>query len=327
MKLRAFLTSARLLAVAGVVAASPALARAARAQEPTPTPVADLGLDTDAVFGLIGPSPLIRWRPLAAAASFRLTGSLYAGRVNRADPFCTPPARADTRTIAVDQTLDGTATELPVGLPAISDGDAWFVSNVQVGLRAFDDQGREIGAQLGGGVAEARCARPPTTATPAATPPAAAPGSMTVTALVPAPPGTDVRLEVLDVPTVKPVRCASATSTADAAAASSGGRSRVTFVVARATCIDPYSGALRICWNATACSGFEYQDGQRVDLGLLSTASTSSLPSVGDGTLASGDLSRPSAVDWSLYGLLALSGLTLAAVGAFVAARRRRPSH
>jgi len=242
--------------------------------------------------------------------------------VNRADPFCSPPTESDTRSVTIDQTLDGTATELPVDFPVLPENDAWFVFTTDVGLRAFDGDGRQIGGQLRGGVAEATCARQAATATaatPAATPPATTPRSMTVTALVPAPPGTDVRLEALDPATIQSVLCASATSTAETGDATGGTTSRVTFVVDKAACVAPYSGNLRICWSATACSAFEYEDGISKDLGLLSTAVTSSLPSVGDGALASGGRPGP----WRALvasGLLALFGLT---VGAFGLLRRR----
>jgi hypothetical protein len=58
-----------------------------RAQESTPTPIVDLGLQSDAVFSLIGPEPKITWRAFDGVDHFQLTATLQAGRVSRADPF------------------------------------------------------------------------------------------------------------------------------------------------------------------------------------------------------------------------------------------------
>jgi len=97
---------------------------------------------------------------------FELTGTLSAVRINKADPFCSPPIETQNTTVAISETLPGTATEFSVPFPPLPQGDGWFVSLSEVRLRAFDSTGTELGTQGGGGTTEAICSRPATTSTP-----------------------------------------------------------------------------------------------------------------------------------------------------------------
>lgn len=168
VQMKIILLAIRLSMLCGIAgAALLASNQMAEAQDATPTSISDLGLDREAVFGLIRPKPRISWRATAGVDHFRLTATLQAARVNAADPFCSPPAQAGTTTITVDETLPGTATGFSVAFPPLTESDSWFVFNGEVGLDAVDSAGRQIGAQGGGRIAETLCGRPQPTATSA----------------------------------------------------------------------------------------------------------------------------------------------------------------
>jgi len=167
MKLLALVLGTVAIAVTLTLAMSRSDATRVHAQTPTPTPITDLGANWDSASGLIGPTPVIRWRTVQGIDHFQLTATLQAVRVNRADPFCTAPIESGKTTISIDQTLPGAATDLAVAFPPLTESDMWFVYSSDVVLRAFAPGGSQIGAQGGGGVAEALCPRPaPTQTTP-----------------------------------------------------------------------------------------------------------------------------------------------------------------
>ncbi len=163
----------------------------------------------------------------------------------------------------------------------------------------------------------------PTATAAAPTPPAAAAGSMVVTALAPVPAGTTVRLEVLNVPSLRAVQCNQAATVADP---SSSAASRVTFVVDQASCVAPNSGSLRICWSATECQVFPFEPGKTVDLGLLTTFVVQHPPSVGGGfdAPAAGPDALGRWLRWGAGTLFVLGVAGLLASGVLL--RRRRPS-
>src|SRR5262245_27930011 len=132
----------------------------ANAQEATPTPINALGLDDSAVAGTVGASPRISWKATAGVDHYRLTAKLRALRVNTEDPFCAPPAQADSTTVSVDETLSAATTEFEVSFPPVTGNDAWFVYSTQIQLRAFDGSGTQVGGQGGGFIGETLCARP-----------------------------------------------------------------------------------------------------------------------------------------------------------------------
>lgn len=155
-----------------VAAAGVGWDRTATAQTPTGTPtvIADLGLVFDQVVGTVGDDPRITWTTTPQVDHFELTGTLNAVRVNKADPFCSPPIEAQGTTLTVNETLAGTAMGFRVPFPPLPPEDAWFVSVAEIRLRAFDANGVELGADGGGAVAEAICAGQASTSTPASEP-------------------------------------------------------------------------------------------------------------------------------------------------------------
>lgn len=126
----------------------------ASAQGPTPVPDLDVQMDGNRVS----------WTPLGGAAEYRLTGTLLAIRVNASDP-CLPSLAEDRRTITIDERLGADATEFEAPLPPLPPEDRWLVASVNITLRAFDAQGREIAAQAATSVEESACP-PAATATP-----------------------------------------------------------------------------------------------------------------------------------------------------------------
>lgn len=132
------------------------------------TPTSDLGLDTTGLTGPQRDTLVIRWRPLATAAEFRLVASFTIARVNASDPSCGKPLLADTRTIAVDERVPGTATSIAAALPA---QDAWLVGAFTLDLTALGSDGVGVGGQARQGVFEgAGACTEPTTSPPSMLP-------------------------------------------------------------------------------------------------------------------------------------------------------------
>lgn len=164
MKVLAVLLVGAVMAIAtNAISGRPTLA-----QEATPTQITDLGLDGESVLGLIGPTATISWQMTGGVDRFQLTATLLAIRVNRSDPFCTPPAQPDTTEIAIEQSFANATTEFAVTFPALPDSDAWFVYQRSLFLRAFAADGSQIGAEGGGFVSETLCPRTVPTNSPTA---------------------------------------------------------------------------------------------------------------------------------------------------------------
>lgn len=115
--------------------------------------------------------------------------------------------------------------------------------------------------------------------------PPAGPGSMLVVALIPAPSGTSVTVEALDVPTIRPVKCTTGLSS-PVPGAVDGTSSQISVLINRSSCVEDHSGNLRVCWAANECSAFDYEDGKTVDRGLLSTNVVQYAPDGGSGATA-----------------------------------------
>jgi hypothetical protein len=115
----------------------------------------------------------------------------------------------------------------------------------------------------------------PETASPApVTSPSAAAGpsptaaideQMTVSGVVPVPPGTPVRIEALDLDPIGFVECSGSISTSDAAL--DPAQSRFTLSVSR-SCFADKAANLRVCWRPTECSEVSFVPGA-FDLGEL----------------------------------------------------------
>lgn len=142
----------------------------ADAQDPSSTPAAELGLLTDEVIGQIGEEPKVKWQAVEGVDHFELAGTLTAVRVNKRDPFCTRPLQSESTTISINESLPETTIEFTVAFPQLPEMDGWFVSLAEVRLQALSADGEELGAQGGGGTAEAICSRPTATNTPSPRP-------------------------------------------------------------------------------------------------------------------------------------------------------------
>jgi hypothetical protein len=101
---------------------------------------------------------------------------------------------------------------------------------------------------------------------------------MTVYGIAPVDPGTSIVVEALDPATITSVECGRALTDE---AAPEGSRFEV---LVNGPCVAATSGNLRICWATDACTGFEFEPGVTVDLGVLrSTRFVPIPPDAGDG--------------------------------------------
>jgi hypothetical protein len=136
--------------------------------------------------------------------------------------------------------------------------------------------------------------------------------TMIVSGTVPAAPRTPIVIEALDVATIRGIKCAGG-QTVEANAAGPG-YSRFSLTIERA-CVQRASGNLRVCWGEGQCQGFEFQPGQRLELGVIVLRTpVASPPDVGFG---------PNAQDGSGTGddsvrTLAAAGFALVGVGALL---------
>lgn len=184
---------------------------------------------------------------------------------------------------------------------------------------------------IAGGTSITLAQSPPETAAP--TP---GPDQMVFLGTVPAPPGTTVRLEVLDVPNIQGVTCAAGTTFG----APNGSDSISGFaLILEGRCIEGLSQNFRVCWGDDLCdvvvpSFFPpFQPGRTVEFGLLdpSIEISSVLPPVGGPGLGTGlpsagsDSGQQGPYGWLLWaGVVALgAGLAVGAGSIGVALRRR----
>ena len=98
--------------------------------------------------------PIITWNSVPGTDQYRLTGTTYVLRVNARNAFCTPPVSEDEQTLTLDETLGGSATRFELPLAELPAEDAWFFSDTNVTLEAFDSEGVLLAAGNVGGIAE-----------------------------------------------------------------------------------------------------------------------------------------------------------------------------
>ena len=93
------------------------------------------------VAPLLNDEPIVTWTSVVGAEEYRLTGTIYALRVNANDAFCTPPLMGDNQTLTLDEAIDGSVTLFELPLPEMPEEDAWFFAETRVTLEAFDSEG------------------------------------------------------------------------------------------------------------------------------------------------------------------------------------------
>lgn len=127
----------------------------------TPTPSPTTVPPKPAMLEVTYADATFSWPEVHGAANYSLSGSVRVGRINTADPFCTPPIEPDGRQILIDVTLPSTALSYAVPLPTLPPDDAWFTATMQIVIRATDDGGTVLAVGGRGLVAETQCANPP----------------------------------------------------------------------------------------------------------------------------------------------------------------------
>lgn len=85
--------------------------------------------------------PIVSWNSVPGTDEYRLTGTIYALRVNANDPFCVPPLAGDSRTLTLDETIEASATRFELPLPELPAEDTWFFYDTRVTVEAFDSEG------------------------------------------------------------------------------------------------------------------------------------------------------------------------------------------
>ena len=144
---------------------------------------------------------------------------------------------------------------------------------------------------------------------------------------VPAPAGTTVTLEFLDVIPIEPIVCATATTTPSGPPQSE--QSRFVLIVERECAVRGQHP--RVCWSEDACALLPpgdprvptsaFEGGLTVDLGLLEVRREIIIPELGNGITPDGRSSYP----WLFWaGIAALGGGLALGAGAFGLRRVRR---
>lgn len=156
-----------------------------------------------------------------------------------------------------------------------------------------------------------------------------------VTGVVPAPAGTAVRLEVLDVINVIGVVCATGITTPDPSSSSS---SRFSLTVDFSSCTQGLSQVFRVCWGENLCDVIDVHEGAARDVGTLDPSKErGSDPTHGDGpaearelaggapesALPDAGVTQQTQTDWLLWIAIALAALGLAVGGVSLVVRRR----
>ncbi len=113
---------------------------------------------TPANIALVAPisndEPIITWNSVSGTDEYRLTGTIYALRVNAKDALCAPPLAEDSQTLTLDETIEASVTRFELPLPELPVEDAWFFSDTRVKLEAFDSKGVLLAAANVGGISE-----------------------------------------------------------------------------------------------------------------------------------------------------------------------------
>ncbi len=140
--------------------------------------------------------------------------------------------------------------------------------------------------------------------------------TMVVSGAVPVAPGSSIVVEALDAATIRGVECARGqTGTGPADSPSS-----LFLLTVERACVQRASGNLRVCWGEGQCQGFEFQPGQRLELGIIVLRTPiASAPDVGFGP----DARRGSGGVYDSVRTLAAAGFALVGVGALLFAGSR----
>jgi hypothetical protein len=102
------------------------------------------------------------WQTPPNAATYLLTGAVYAIRANAVSPFCVAPLSQEAQSITLNETLNGSSTSFRIVLPSLPPVDMWFVPGAQADLRAVDANGVTIASEHVGFIYETFCSIPDT---------------------------------------------------------------------------------------------------------------------------------------------------------------------
>lgn len=133
-----------------VVVALGALIAGSRGALAETPPVAEM--EVRVALGLQLGLPYIAWEPVEGAAHYVLAGEIHMLRVNREDPFCTPPVEEHDRTLTFDdeELISAKVGHADLPGPELPPEDAWFFYDVQVQIEARDEDGViAAGSQFG----------------------------------------------------------------------------------------------------------------------------------------------------------------------------------
>jgi hypothetical protein len=113
---------------------------------------------TPANIALVAPlsndEPIVAWSSVSGTDEYRLTGTIFALRVNANDAFCTPPLADDRQTLTLDETIEASATRFELPLPELPAEDEWFFFDTSVQLQAFDAEGVLLAVGSARGIGE-----------------------------------------------------------------------------------------------------------------------------------------------------------------------------
>ena len=156
-----------------VVVALGALIAGSRGALAETPPVAEM--EVRVALGLQLGLPYIAWEPVEGAANYVLAGEIHMLRVNREDPFCTPPVEEHDRTLTFDdeELISAKVDHADLPGPELPPEDAWFFYDVQVQIEARDEDGNVLAAGSQFGIAETGpfivCPTPPIVLPPTGT--------------------------------------------------------------------------------------------------------------------------------------------------------------
>lgn len=153
--------------IAAVVATLAVLTTASAGNEPS-TPAADLGglppcSDQQTrplcprITAISAEPRTIVWQRIDAAASYRLEVDGNAIRVNAVAPYCTAPLIDAVHVIALDVTVPGDVSELPLELPRLPPPDTWEIKDIRVTITALDANNNVLETDGFALIAEAGC--------------------------------------------------------------------------------------------------------------------------------------------------------------------------
>lgn len=152
---RGILPGLALLATATLLAANFGGGGGARASagtasvtpQATPTEITDLGLSTSIFDSAIGANQSISWSAIPGVATYRLVLELQLGAVSAIDPVCGKASQPAIQQLKIEEDLPGTASSFEIPFPSLPAADTWVVGSFNVSLRAFGQDGSQLGGQ------------------------------------------------------------------------------------------------------------------------------------------------------------------------------------